>query len=280
MASRNLYMKFASSRASKLFYVVFKSSSKPNKPNSTNDTHPSLSLDSLLQDPSLALKMMNANSGMSSGANGGGSGTGPCGGCKYLRKKCSPECLFAPYFDSAEVGVSHFRAVHKVFGTSNFAKLLEKIPVQRRLIVVVTMCYEAEARLQEPVYGAVAKMLSLQREVSNLKMEILNLQARLELSYMQPPPPPQTPLSLSEGIPLGSPPLPPPPPQTPPSLSEDIPLGSSMFTSYDPSSFFEPIGQSSGTIPPEDDPIRPPTSSVLEAIARELLGDEETDPMY
>lgn len=109
--------------------------------------------------------------GGNSSGGGGGSGssssgpTGPCGACKFLRRKCITGCIFAPYFD-ADQGATHFAAVHKVFGASNVSKLLHQIPIHKRLDAVVTICYEAQARLRDPVYGCVAHIFALQQQVN------------------------------------------------------------------------------------------------------------------
>lgn len=88
----------------------------------------------------------------------------PCGACKFLRRKCVNGCIFAPYFGSDQ-GAARFAAVHKVFGASNVSKLLMHIPVNRRQHAVVTISYEAQARLSDPVYGCVSTVLSLQQQV-------------------------------------------------------------------------------------------------------------------
>jgi len=96
----------------------------------------------------------------------GDDGGGPCGACKFLRRKCVKGCcIFAPYFESSGQGSAHFAAVHKVFGASNAAKLLTRIPVHKRLDAVVTLCYEALARATDPVYGCVAHLFALQQQV-------------------------------------------------------------------------------------------------------------------
>lgn len=102
--------------------------------------------------------------GGSTGGGGSGGGGGPCGACKFLRRKCVTGCIFAPYFDS-EQGAAHFAAVHKVFGASNVSKLLVHIPAHKRLDAVVTICYEAQARLRDPVYGCVVHIFALQQQV-------------------------------------------------------------------------------------------------------------------
>ncbi|XP_059458894.1 LOB domain-containing protein 19 [Corylus avellana] len=111
---------------------------------------------------------------MMSGSNGGG----PCGACKFLRRKCVSGCIFAPYFDS-EQGTAHFAAVHKVFGASNASKLLSRIPAHKRLDAVVTLCYEALSRVRDPVYGCVGHIFTLQQQVVNLQAELAYVQARL-----------------------------------------------------------------------------------------------------
>ncbi|BFG21763.1 hypothetical protein CerSpe_080370 [Prunus speciosa] len=126
------------------------------------------------------------------GGGGGGGGGGPCGACKFLRRKCVKGCIFAPYFDS-EQGTAHFAAVHKVFGASNASKLLLRLPPHKRLDAVVTLCYEALARVRDPVYGCVSHIFTLQQQVVNLQAELAYVQARLATFQraLPPPPPPQ-----------------------------------------------------------------------------------------
>ena len=92
-----------------------------------------------------------------------GSGS-PCGACKFLRRKCVRGCVFAPHF-CHEQGATHFAAIHKVFGASNVSKLLAHLPVSDRCEAAVTISYEAQARLQDPIYGCVAHIFALQQQV-------------------------------------------------------------------------------------------------------------------
>ncbi|KAL5062169.1 hypothetical protein RYX36_023906 [Vicia faba] len=123
----------------------------------------------------------------------GSGGGGPCGACKFLRRKCVKGCIFAPYFDSDQ-GTVHFAAVHKVFGASNASKLLMRIPVHKRLDAVVTLCYEAIARARDPVYGCVAHIFALQQQVMSLQTELTYVQATL--ATMQ-----RVPVSISPSLP-------------------------------------------------------------------------------
>ncbi|KAL3841078.1 hypothetical protein ACJIZ3_025669 [Penstemon smallii] len=90
----------------------------------------------------------------------------PCGACKFLRRKCMINgCIFAPYF-SSDQGAARFAAVHKVFGASNVSKLLSHILAKWRHDAVVTISYEAQARLSDPVHGCVSTIIALQQQLS------------------------------------------------------------------------------------------------------------------
>ncbi|XP_047314344.1 LOB domain-containing protein 30-like [Impatiens glandulifera] len=120
----------------------------------------------------------------------------PCGACRYLRKKCLDNCIFAPYFDS-DKGIANFTSIHNIFGASNVTKLLTNIPIDKRPEAVRTLNYEAHARLQDPIYGCVSQIFGLQNQVINLQREIVCLQAHVA---RQPPPQqqPQSSLSMSD----------------------------------------------------------------------------------
>ncbi|RZS15934.1 hypothetical protein BHM03_00047856 [Ensete ventricosum] len=90
----------------------------------------------------------------------------PCGACKFLRRKCVRGCVFAPHF-CHEQGAARFAAIHKVFGASNASKLLMHLPVGDRSEAALTISFEAQARLQDPIYGCVAHIFALQRQVSS-----------------------------------------------------------------------------------------------------------------
>ncbi|KAJ0742481.1 putative transcription factor AS2-LOB family [Helianthus annuus] len=106
-----------------------------------------------------------------------GSGS-PCGACKFLRRKCAADCIFAPYFCS-EQGPARFAAIHKVFGASNVSKLLLHVPAADRCEAVVTIAYEAQARIKDPVYGCVAHIFALQQQVACLQTQLMQMKAQM-----------------------------------------------------------------------------------------------------
>jgi len=89
-----------------------------------------------------------------------------CGACKFLRRKCTSDCVFAPYF-SYDQASTHFAAVHKIYGASNVSKLLSHLPIQNRSDAATTISYEALARVHDPIYGCVAHIYALQQQVSH-----------------------------------------------------------------------------------------------------------------
>jgi hypothetical protein len=95
----------------------------------------------------------------------------PCDACKFLRKKCEIDCVFAPYF-SHEQGAAFFPAIHKVFGAKNFSKLLTHLPVSDRGDAAISIAYEAQARDQDPIYGCVAHIFALQQQVISLQSQV------------------------------------------------------------------------------------------------------------
>ncbi|OMP09324.1 hypothetical protein COLO4_05600 [Corchorus olitorius] len=124
--------------------------------------------------------MANSSGSGSTAATGTGS---PCGACKFLRRKCASDCIFAPYFCS-EQGPARFAAIHKVFGASNVSKLLLHIPAHDRCEAVVTIAYEAQARIRDPVYGCVAHIFALQQQVAYLQTQLMQAKAQLAQNAM------------------------------------------------------------------------------------------------
>ncbi|TKW30491.2 hypothetical protein SEVIR_2G043200v4 [Setaria viridis] len=86
-----------------------------------------------------------------------------CAGCRTLRRRCVPGCVFAPYFPAEGDDTSRFAAVHRVFGASNVARMLEDVslPSDRRR-AAETLVEEARARVRDPALGCVSYVAVLQ----------------------------------------------------------------------------------------------------------------------
>lgn len=103
--------------------------------------------------------------------------TSSCAACKFLKRRCIPTCIFAPYFRSDEP--KKFAKVHKVFGASNVSKILIEVPEEQREDTVNSLAYEAEARLKDPVYGCIGAIATLQRKMIELEQDLAVARARL-----------------------------------------------------------------------------------------------------
>ncbi|KAL2317093.1 hypothetical protein Fmac_030969 [Flemingia macrophylla] len=113
-------------------------------------------------------------------------GSSPCASCKLLRRRCTKDCSFAPYFPSDDP--QKFAIVHKVFGASNVSKMLQEIPVHQRADAVSSLVYEANARVRDPVYGCVGAISYLQNKVSELQMQLAVAQAEIFCIQMEQEP--------------------------------------------------------------------------------------------
>ncbi|CAK8566314.1 unnamed protein product [Lathyrus sativus] len=119
----------------------------------------------------------------------------PCAACKIQRRKCTRDCIFKPYFPSNNP--QKFLYVHRVFGASNVAKILNEVNESQREDTVSSLAYEAEARLRDPVYGCVGLISSLQNKLKSVQNELNDAKKNLA-SYIGPqaylPSPPSPPL--------------------------------------------------------------------------------------
>lgn len=111
------------------------------------------------------------------------SSNSPCAACKCLRRKCTQECVFAPYFPADQP--QKFAYVHKVFGASNVTKLLNELNVSQREDAVNSLAYEAETRLRDPVYGCVGLISILQHKLDLLQKELASAKKELA-TYVGP----------------------------------------------------------------------------------------------
>ncbi|XP_021908027.1 LOB domain-containing protein 36-like [Carica papaya] len=107
----------------------------------------------------------------------------PCAACKLQRRKCTQECVFAPYFPPDQP--QKFAYVHKVFGASNVAKILNELNASQREDAVNSLFYEAEARLRDPVYGCVGLISILQHRLKQVQTDLLNAKKELA-TYIGP----------------------------------------------------------------------------------------------
>ncbi|BBN12154.1 protein MpASLBD10 [Marchantia polymorpha subsp. ruderalis] len=105
--------------------------------------------------------------------SGATSSSSPCAACKFLRRKCTAECVFAPYFPADQP--LKFANVHRIFGASNVTKILQDLPESSRADAVTSLAFEAEARMKDPVYGCSGAISLTQRRILELQGEVQEL---------------------------------------------------------------------------------------------------------
>ncbi|GKA60978.1 LOB domain-containing protein 36-like protein [Tanacetum coccineum] len=109
-----------------------------------------------------------------------------CAACKFLHLKCTQECVFASYFPPDQP--AKFASVHKVFGQSNVAKILNELSTSHGEDAVHTLPYEVDVRLGDPVYGCVGIISSLLQEIelaqTKAEIALLGASSLIRLSIM------------------------------------------------------------------------------------------------
>nr|XP_020171567.1 LOB domain-containing protein 24-like [Aegilops tauschii subsp. strangulata] len=110
---------------------------------------------------------------------GGGSNPGRCAACKYLRRRCAHDCVLAPYFPAWQP--HRYASVHRVFGASNVARLLQSLPVGERAQAAEAMAMEAQWRVEDPVYGCAGIISRLQEEIPATQCELARTRAQLAI---------------------------------------------------------------------------------------------------
>nr|GEV72818.1 LOB domain-containing protein 36-like [Tanacetum cinerariifolium] len=102
---------------------------------------------------------------------------------KYLRQKCTQACVFAAYFPPDQP--AKFANVHKVFGASRVAKILDKLSTSQREDAVNSLAFEVDAHLKDPVYGSASLIRVLQHILNQAKFDLHSANHKLA-TYMGP----------------------------------------------------------------------------------------------
>ncbi|KAL2337245.1 hypothetical protein Fmac_011691 [Flemingia macrophylla] len=105
----------------------------------------------------------------------------PCAACKFLRRKCQAECVFAAYFPPDQP--QKFVNVHRIFGASNVSKLLNELHPHQREDAVNSLAYEAEMRLRDPINGCVGVISLLHQQLRQLQIDLQK--TKFELARIQ-----------------------------------------------------------------------------------------------
>ncbi|KAK7265754.1 hypothetical protein RJT34_33377 [Clitoria ternatea] len=106
-----------------------------------------------------------------------------CAACKFQRRKCTPECLLAPYFPADQPKVFH--NVHKLFGVSNIVKILKILEPSQKKIAMDSIIIQANYRDKYPVHGCWEEICRLQYQIWLVEEELHAVYQQLELCRQQ-----------------------------------------------------------------------------------------------
>lgn len=112
-----------------------------------------------------------------------GGTTQACAACKYQRRKCTPECLLAPYFPADQPKI--FLNVHKLFGVSNIVKILKILEPSQKKIAMDSIIIQANYRDKYPVHGCCEEIGRLQYQIWLVEEELHAVYQQLEMCRQQ-----------------------------------------------------------------------------------------------
>ncbi|XVF74858.1 hypothetical protein PTKIN_Ptkin13bG0144600 [Pterospermum kingtungense] len=110
--------------------------------------------------------------------------SGRCAACKYLRRRCAEDCILSPYFPSNNP--QRFVSVHRIYGAGNVTKLLQQLPTHLRAEAADSLHFEAQCRVEDPVYGCVGLISLLQQQIHDVESQLAKTQAEIAVLKSQP----------------------------------------------------------------------------------------------
>ncbi|GFQ02272.1 LOB domain-containing protein 22 [Phtheirospermum japonicum] len=93
-----------------------------------------------------------------------------CAACKYRRRKCTSDCILAPYFPYDRQ--PHFLNAHRLFGVSNIVKIISHLSPPERDLAMRTIIFESDAHAADPVGGCYRIIRDLEQQISLAKAEL------------------------------------------------------------------------------------------------------------
>ncbi|KAK7317165.1 hypothetical protein RJT34_01160 [Clitoria ternatea] len=103
--------------------------------------------------------------------------SGRCAACKNQRRRCPSDCIFSPYFPANDP--QRFASVHRIYGGSNVGKMLQQSPPYLREQAANTLHFEAQCRIQDPVYGCVGIISRLHQEIHSTETALAKIQTQI-----------------------------------------------------------------------------------------------------
>ncbi|RDX72631.1 LOB domain-containing protein 27, partial [Mucuna pruriens] len=106
-----------------------------------------------------------------------------CAACKHQRRKCTSECLLAPYFPADQPKV--FLNVHRLFGVSNIVKILKILEPSQKKIAMDSIIIQANYRDKYPVHGCWEEICKLHYQIWLAEEELHAVLQQLDMCRQQ-----------------------------------------------------------------------------------------------
>ncbi|XP_027333679.1 LOB domain-containing protein 23-like [Abrus precatorius] len=111
--------------------------------------------------------------------------SGRCAACKSQRRRCPSDCIFSPYFPANDP--QRFACVHRIYGGSNVGKMLQQIPPYLREQAANSLYFEAQCRIQDPVYGCAGIISKLSQQIHSTEIALAKIQTQIAYHKLQIP---------------------------------------------------------------------------------------------
>lgn len=102
--------------------------------------------------------------------NGANTHSQACAACKYQRKKCTPDCILAPYFPHNRQ--RQFLNAHKLFGVANITKVIKNLQQPHKDDAMRTIIFQSDVRANDPVGGCYRIICELHRQIELNRAEL------------------------------------------------------------------------------------------------------------
>ncbi|KAL0694504.1 hypothetical protein Bca4012_061684 [Brassica carinata] len=102
-----------------------------------------------------------------------------CAICKEKRQKCTQKCVLTPYLPANKH--EKYAYLVYVFGIENVVRILNEIDPSQRQACVDSLCFEAEARVRDPVYGTIGIINGNKRRIQYLQHSLQIAQRELDM---------------------------------------------------------------------------------------------------
>ncbi|KAG0493883.1 hypothetical protein HPP92_004877 [Vanilla planifolia] len=106
-----------------------------------------------------------------------------CASCKYQRRKCTNDCVLAPYFPAEKQ--QQFLNAHRLFGVSKILKIIDKVEPEQRQDAMRSIIFQSNARAQDPVGGCYRIILDLQHHIDVALAELQYVKHQIDIFRAQ-----------------------------------------------------------------------------------------------